>query len=80
MARTLADAGRATNAAQVLACFEVVSEEAGGAEVWVQRDNEETLTMIREQLDEASLAEAWAIGRKMSAEEAMALGFDSASG
>lgn len=64
-------------AAQVLGCFEVLSEEAGGAEVWVKRENEETIVIIRGQLDDAAFADAWAKGRKLSPEEAMALGFDS---
>jgi predicted ATPase len=76
-ARALAVAGRAALAAQVLGCFEVLSEEAGGAEVWVTRENEETIAIIREQLDDAAFAEARAKGRKLSPEEAMALGFDS---
>jgi predicted ATPase len=77
MARALAVAGRAALAAQVLGCFEVLSEEAGGAEAWVKRENDETLAIIREHIDEASFADAWANGRKLSPGQAMELGFDS---
>jgi predicted ATPase len=76
-ARVLLMAERPALAAHVLACVEVLSEDAGGAIGWVRRLNEETLIMIREQLDDSSTVEAWATGRKLSAEQAMALGFDS---
>ena len=77
MAKTLTVAGRATLAAQVLGCFEALTEEAGGAESWVLRESQETLTLLREQLDEQSLSEALDKGRKLSPADAMALGFDS---
>ena len=77
MARALTAGGRAKTAAQILACFETLTEEAGGAETWVLRENEETLATIRQHLDDASIANAWTDGRKLSPEEAMALGFDS---
>jgi predicted ATPase/class 3 adenylate cyclase len=76
MARTLAAVGRVNLAAQLLGCFEVSNEESGGAEPWVLRENEGTLASIREQLDDPMFAEAFAKGRKLSPEEAMALGFD----
>ena len=77
MAKTLTVAGRPTLAAQVLGCFEALTEEAGGAESWVLRESQETLTVLREQLDDAILSEALANGRKLTSEAAMALGFDS---
>ena len=76
MAKALAIGGKAETAAQVLACFEVLREETGGAENWVRRENEETLAIVREQLDDASFAEEWTKGRQLGAEQAMALGFD----
>jgi hypothetical protein len=76
-ARALAFAGRAATAARLLSCFEALRNEIGGSEVWVTRDNEETLTMIRTQLDEAALAEAWEEGRGLTADEAVALALDS---
>jgi hypothetical protein len=75
-ARTLAFAGRAATAAQLLSCFATLHEEVGGAEAWVTRDKEETLTAIRAQLDEAALAEAWEQGRKLTADEAVALALE----
>jgi hypothetical protein len=75
-ARALAFAGRAATAARLLSCFEALSEEIGGTEVWVTRDNEETLAAIRAQLDEAAFAEAWAQGRTLTADEAVALALD----
>jgi len=42
----------------------------------VLQENEQTLAILREQLDDATFAEAFAKGRKLSPEEAMALGFD----
>lgn len=77
MAKALTVAGRAATAAQVLGCFEALTEEAGGAESWVLRETEETLTTLREQLDDQSLAEAMAKGRRLSPADAMSLGFDS---
>ena len=77
MARALAVAERPTLAAQVLGCFEKLSDETEGGEAWVQREGEEALTMIREQLDDITLEEALVKGRRMTPEEAMALGFES---
>ena len=72
-ARALAFAGRAATAAQLLSCFEALRTEIGGSEAWVTRDNEETLAMIRTQLDEAAFAEAWEQGKALTADQAVAL-------
>jgi hypothetical protein len=40
---------------------------------WLKRANDEALTLIRRQLDEAAVAEAWEEGRKLTADEAVAL-------
>ena len=40
---------------------------------WLKRANDEALTLIRSQLDEAAVAEAWERGRKLTAGEAVAL-------
>ena len=77
MAKTLTVAGQPELAAQVLGCFEALTEETGGAESWVLRESQETLTAMREQLDDQTLTEARATGRKLSPEEAMELGFGS---
>ena len=76
MAKTLTIARRPDIGAQVFGCFEALAEEAGGAESWVLRESEQTLAGLREQLDERTLEEARATGRKLSVDDAMALGFD----
>jgi hypothetical protein len=43
---------------------------------WLRRANDEALTLIRAQLDEAAFAEAWEQGRTLTANEAVALGLD----
>jgi hypothetical protein len=75
-ARALAFAGRAATAARLLSCFEALRYEIGGSEVWVTRDNEETLAMIRTQLDEAAFAEAWGQGKALTADRAVALALE----
>jgi len=57
-AETLAVAGRAETAAQLLAAAEALREEIGGSHSWVRDVNEETLTRLRAQLDDAILAKA----------------------
>ena len=76
MARALAIAGRPALAAQVLGCFEELSNVTGSTEAWVLRESEEAVTIIREQLDDITFDEALSKGRKLSPEEAMALGFE----
>jgi len=41
--------------------------------------NDETLTAIRAQLDEAAIAEAWEQGRTLTLDEAVALALESLS-
>jgi hypothetical protein len=52
-------------------------DELSSSEDWMERTNEETLSSIRTQLDEAAFAEAWEQGRKLTADEAVALALDS---
>jgi predicted ATPase/class 3 adenylate cyclase len=73
VARALAFVGRAATAARLLSCSEALREEMGGIWSWLARMNEETLTTIRSQLDEAALAEAWEQGRALTADEAVSL-------
>jgi predicted ATPase len=75
--RVLAAAGTAEAAARVLASGRALLEEMGASEDWAERMNEETLASIRTQLDEAALTEAWEQGRKLTADEAVALALDS---
>jgi hypothetical protein len=70
----LAFAGRVETAAPVLATGEMLYEEMGGSPMgWLKRANDEALTLIRRQLDEAAVAEASEQGRKLTADEAVAL-------
>jgi hypothetical protein len=77
-ARALALCGRATAAVQLLGSFEALMEELGisSVEAWVQRMNDDTLAAARTALDEAGTAEAWEQGRRLTADEAVALALD----
>jgi predicted ATPase len=76
-ARVLAFAGRAEPATRVLATGERLYEEMGARPMgWLKRANDEALTLIRAQLDEAAFAEAWEKGRALTADEAVALALD----
>jgi predicted ATPase len=73
-ARVLALAGRADSAAQLLATGETLQEKMGAAPMaWLKRGNDDALTRIREVLGETGLAEAWAKGRTLTADEAVSL-------
>ncbi|MFN2470919.1 MAG: adenylate/guanylate cyclase domain-containing protein [Gaiellaceae bacterium] len=73
-ARVLAFAGRAETAARLLASGEALYEEMWASPMgWLQRGNDQALALIRERLDEAQFAEASDQGRKLSADEAVAL-------
>jgi tetratricopeptide (TPR) repeat protein len=73
-ARVLAFAGKAGDAARVLATGETLYEEIGATPMgWLKRANDEALTLIRAQLDEAAFAEAWERGRTLSADGAVTL-------
>ncbi|MCY7304218.1 MAG: adenylate/guanylate cyclase domain-containing protein [Thermoleophilia bacterium] len=77
-ARVLAFAGRAGTAAKVLASGETLHEEMGASPMgWLRRGNDQALTLIHAGLDEAAFAEAWEQGRKLTADEAVALALDS---
>jgi len=72
LAETLAVAGRAETAAQLLAAAEALREEIGGSHSWVIEANEKTLTQLRTQLNDATLAEAREHGRRLTIDEAVA--------
>ena len=76
VARAITVVGRVETAARLISCFEALSEEIGGGEAWVARMNEQTLTTIHTQLDEAAFAEAWEQGRLLTLEEAVGLALD----
>src|SRR5262249_16552127 len=78
VARVLASVGRAAPAAQLLASSEARHEELGARmRPWLEQMNQATLIAVREQLDDAVVAEAWERGRTLPAEDAVALAFDS---
>ena len=77
-ARVLAFAGRAEPAARLLAAGETLHEEMGASPMgWLRRGNDQALVLIRERLDEAEFAGAWEQGRKLTADEAVALALES---
>jgi non-specific serine/threonine protein kinase len=77
-ARASAIAGRAEVAVQLLSAATSLNEKIGATEASYVTDlNEETLAIIREQLDEGAFAEAWEQGRKLTVDEAVALALDS---
>jgi predicted ATPase len=76
-AGVLASRGKPAIAAQLLSYSEGLYEEIGVKEPWVDTLNKETLTTIRGQLDDAVLAVAWEEGRKLTADEAVALAMES---
>lgn len=75
-ALTLAAAGRAETAAQLISCFDALSEEIGGSHAWVRRMNDETLAIIRARLDAADFDIGWEQGRRLTADKAVALALD----
>jgi predicted ATPase/class 3 adenylate cyclase len=76
-ARVLAHAGRAEAAARVLAAGEALYEEMGGSPMaWLKRGNDEALALIRARIDEPAFADASALGRTLTAEEAVALALE----
>ena len=66
-------AGRAELAAQLLARSAELREEIGGGPAWWVEYKDKTLAAIHAQLDDATFAEAWERGRKLSVDEATTL-------
>jgi predicted ATPase/class 3 adenylate cyclase len=77
-ARALALEGRGKTAARLLSSSEALHEQIdANVASWVAEMNEGTLAAIRDQLDEAALAEAWEQGWSLTADEAVALALES---
>jgi hypothetical protein len=74
----LAMGGRAEVAALLLAADQELREELGGGFAWVVENNSETLAKLRTQLDELTLEEAFAQGRKLTPDEAVAIALGAA--
>ena len=76
-ARVLAFAGRPEAAARTLATGETLYEQMAASPMgWLKRGNDEALALIRARLDDAAFLEAWEQGRKLTADEAVALALD----
>jgi predicted ATPase/class 3 adenylate cyclase len=73
LAEALAVARKPEAAVRVLACWETLRDELGGAEQWVLTMGEHARTAIRAQLDEATFADGWEQGTKLTPDEAIAL-------
>ena len=73
-ARALAFAGRGATAAQLLSCAETMREELGLSHLtWVQGIEDEAMSRVRSQLDDAAVDEAWRRGRTVTVDDAVAL-------
>jgi hypothetical protein len=68
--------GSSATAAELLSCYEAMSDEMGGGYQWVTRMNEETLSIIRTELPPAAIEAAWAEGRKLTSDKALAVALD----
>jgi non-specific serine/threonine protein kinase len=79
-ADALAVAGWEAIATQLLACAEALHEELGTQLLpHLVVENERTLASIRRQLDHSAFAEAWEQGRALTADQAVALAFESSA-
>lgn len=72
-ASLLASTGKAATAARLLSCNQAEREQFGGTRFWVTSRNDETLALVRAQLDTDAFDEAWEEGKHLSVEEAVAL-------
>ena len=70
-------AERPEAAAQLLSKAETLRDELGASsEQWAAKMNEQTLATVRSRLDETAFAEAWAQGRELTPDEAVALALE----
>jgi hypothetical protein len=77
LARTFASAGEAETAARLLSSSRALYEELGASAPSFGTDrNEETLAIVRAQLDDASFDAAWDEGLRLTLDEAIALALD----
>jgi predicted ATPase/class 3 adenylate cyclase len=78
LANVLALTGSVGPAARLLSSSEALTEKLGASvSWWAGERNAKTLAIIRAQLDEAALSEAWEQGRALTVDEAVALALDS---
>jgi predicted ATPase len=79
LATALIALGQPEGATQVLASGKAQLEEMGADPVWRRDEHERDVANLRGQLGEASFAETWERGRKLTADEAVALALKSLS-
>ena len=72
-ARVLTFLGRPDVGATLLSYAHARHEEIGAQEPWVEVASQQTLSLIHEATEDAAFAEAWAAGRRLSPDAAMAL-------
>ena len=73
--------GEATSAAQVVGCADRLIGETGAVrESWMTTEHDDTVALIREQLDEQRFAESYERGRTLSVDEAAALALEKLGG
>ena len=78
LAKLVAARGSAETAARLIGSGDALREEIGeSAGLWLDAMNEQTLAAIGEQLDEAAIAAARHEGRRLAADEAVALVLES---
>ncbi len=81
IAATLAVAGRAAEAVQLIAAVRSWHEEKGAiVPGWVADGHEESLTQLRQALDAVSFERAWQAGSTLTVEDAVALALQETSG
>ena len=68
----------AREAARVLSASEALRVEIGFKRPWFGELDEATLTPIRAELGQATFDEEWALGRKLTVDQAIALALESA--
>ena len=77
IAHSHAHAGHAELAARLLSASLALHEEAAlSVPLYQERERDEILDILRRQLDEAELADAWERGKELSVDDALALALD----
>jgi non-specific serine/threonine protein kinase len=77
-ARALAFADRARTAVRLVSLYEAMCDELAVPPMsWIVKIREEAMRRIRERLDDAGFDDAWEQGRKLTADEAVALALNS---
>ena len=77
VAHTLAAVGESTRAAQLLAAFETLRAEIGGAQPWIAEMSEATSATLRSQLAQPVFAAAWDEGETLTIDQAVTLAIES---